>query len=39
VLDDLNPAGGKTVPASGDDNTKAQKKAKRQAKKAAASKK
>ena len=35
VLDDLNPAGGKTVPAGGDANTKAQKKAKRQAKKAA----
>ncbi len=36
VLDDLNPAGGKTLPANGDANTKAQKKARRQAKKAAA---
>jgi arylsulfatase A len=37
VLADLNPAGGKTVRA-GDDNAKAQKKAKRAAKKAAAHK-
>ncbi|HMC09659.1 MAG TPA: sulfatase-like hydrolase/transferase [Pirellulaceae bacterium] len=39
VLADLNPAGGKTVPAGADDKTKAEKKAKKQAQKAANAKK
>jgi hypothetical protein len=39
VLKELNPAGGKTVPADGGKKNKADKKAKRQAKQEAAAKK